>query len=285
MDDFLNRKEAPLSENEWSQLDQVAVETVRRQLVGRRFIKVFGPVGFGVQTVPSPVFPKAKMGEITELMGDDISPVQTVRRVHLPVATIYKDFWLYGQDLENSHRFGLPLDLSATAAASAFVAQREDDLVLNGHQQLGLPGLTNVDGRQVLPMSDWTQVGAAFQDAVKAMETLVAQGYRSPFAMVTSPTRYANMARVYENTGVLEIEQVRKIMNGGVFHTPALSDGVVVVASLGAQNFDLIVVQDITIAYLTQQNLNHPFRVLESVVLTIHQPGAICTLAGSKSKR
>jgi uncharacterized linocin/CFP29 family protein len=47
------------------------------------------------------------------------------------------------------------------------------------------------------------------------------------------------------------------------------------------QNFDLAVSQDFKTAYLGAQNMNHPFRVLESVVLRIKRPGSICVIEGA----
>lgn len=278
MMDFLHRDEAPLSQSEWDQIDRVVVETARRQLVGRRFISVVGPFGAGLQEVPTYVFTEVAPAIIDIIGQDDPSPIRANRRLHPVIPIIYKDFWLFWRDVETSRRFGIPLSLSAAAAASAYVAQKEDDLIFNGHEALGYPGMTTVEGRQQLPRRDWTEMGNAFADAVAAMQKLVSEGFFGPYVMVTNPAEYASMARVYENTGVLEIEQVRKIMTAGIYQSPAIREGVVLVASIGVQNFDLVIAQDLITAYLSVQNLNHPFRVLETLVLRIHRPEAILTL-------
>lgn len=278
MPDIFNRAEAPLTPVEWDHIDRIVVETARKALVGRRFVDVSGPLGAGVQTAPSYIYTGTQMGEIKLLPEDDPNPLRAQARMQPVIPVIYKDFQLYWRDIETARTFNIPMDLSAAAAAAAFVAQREDDLIINGNAELGYTGLTTAEGREVLPQSNWETMGSAFADAVAAMQRLVSEGFFGPFAMVVSPIRFANMARVYENTGVLEIEQVRKIMTAGVFSTPVIADNVVLVVSTGPQNFDLIVAQDYTVAYLTQNNLNHPFRVLESVLLQIHRPGAICTL-------
>jgi uncharacterized linocin/CFP29 family protein len=44
------------------------------------------------------------------------------------------------------------------------------------------------------------------------------------------------------------------------------------------QNLDLVVAQDLVTAYLGPENMDHHFRVLESLVLRIKRPGAICAL-------
>jgi uncharacterized linocin/CFP29 family protein len=50
------------------------------------------------------------------------------------------------------------------------------------------------------------------------------------------------------------------------------------VIATGASNMDLVVAQDLTTAYVASENLNHIFRVLESVVLRIKRPQSIVTL-------
>ena len=169
MNDFLYRDEAPLSQSEWDQIDSVVTETARRVLVGRRFINVVGPFGAGLQEVPTYVFTEIAPAVIDVIGEEDPNPIRANRRLHPVIPIIYKDFWLFWRDVETSRRFGIPLNLSAAAAAAAYVAQKEDDLILNGNQALGYAGLTTVEGRQQLPRRDWAEMGSAFADAVAAI--------------------------------------------------------------------------------------------------------------------
>lgn len=278
MVDFLHRDEAPLNQSEWDQIDRIVTEAASRTLVGRRFISVVGPFGAALQEVPTYVFDGIAPAVVDILGQDDPNPVRASRRLHPVIPLIYKDFWLFWRDVESSRKYSVPLTVSAAAAAAAYVAQKEDDLIFNGNAALGYAGLLNVEGRQQLPRRNWAEMGSAFGDAVLAMQTLISAGFFGPYVMVTSPADYAAMVRVYENTGVLEVEQVRKIMTAGIYQTPVVPDGTALVASVGPQNFDLVIAQDIITAYLSSQNLNHPFRVLETLVLRIYRPAAICTL-------
>ena len=47
---------------------------------------------------------------------------------------------------------------------------------------------------------------------------------------------------------------------------------------LDSQNFDLAIAQDLITAYMGNEGLDHLFRVMESLVLRIKRPGAICVL-------
>jgi len=71
-----------------------------------------------------------------------------------------------------------------------------------------------------------------------------------------------------------------------VYQSALIEDGFGMIVATGTQNFDLAVAQDLNVAYLGAQNMNHPFRVFESVYLRIKRHGSICTLeptGGSKT--
>lgn len=277
MYDFLDRNTAPLREEEWRQIDTLVVEVARRQLVGRRFIPVFGPLGAGTQDVDYDVFTGTDAAVVSTL-GESTDPVRAKRRVHEHMPLVYKDFMLYWRDLESNRLMGTPVDLGAAAAAASFCAQKEDDLIFNGNDDLGYPGLTTVEGRQILQASDWDVAGNAFNDVVAATRKLIDEGFFGPFTLVVNPKAFSQMQRVYANSGVLEINHVREIATGGVYQTPLLRDKLGFVVSMGIQNFDIAIGQDLITAYLGPEKMNHPFRVMESLVLRIKRPGAIVTL-------
>ena len=138
-------------------------------------------------------------------------------------------------------------------------------------------GLRNAVGRQTLPMSDWGSMGRAFADVVEGMRALIQAGFTGPYALAVSPRLYADLNRIFDDTGVLELEQVEKLARRGVYPTAVLPEPSALLVDSGAQNLDLAVGLDMTVAYVDSNNLNHRFRVLESLVLRIRRAGAICT--------
>jgi uncharacterized linocin/CFP29 family protein len=70
---------------------------------------------------------------------------------------------------------------------------------------------------------------------------------------------------------------IEDVAEGGVFRSPILQPEEGLVLSLGAHNLDLVVAQDLTTAYLGNEGLDHSYQVMESLVLRIKRPGAICT--------
>ena len=125
------------------------MQTARAILVGRRFITLVGPFGPGVEALPSDSLAGATAGQIDLLGNAEGEAVGIEQRRYLPLPLIYKDFWVHWRELEANRQLGLPLDTGKAVAAAATCAQTEDRLVFDGDTTLGLPGLRNVDGRQV----------------------------------------------------------------------------------------------------------------------------------------
>jgi uncharacterized linocin/CFP29 family protein len=274
--DYLQREQAPLGVDQWAALDQTVVRTAQSMLIGRRFISLVGPFGPGVEALPSDTVAGGAAGQIDLLGNDEAQAVAIERRSFLPLPLLYKDFWVHWRDLEASRQLGVPLDLGKAAAAAAATAQAEDRLVFDGHPELGLPGLRAVEGRQMLPMRDWDSAGQAFADVVEGVRALTQAGFTGPYALAVSPRLYADLNRIFDASGVLELEQVEKLARRGVYPTAVLAERTALLVDSGAQNMDLAVGLDLSTAYVESSNLNHRFRVIESLVLRIRRPGAIC---------
>jgi uncharacterized linocin/CFP29 family protein len=141
-------------------------------------------------------------------------------------------------------------------------------------------------------MSDWGSMGRAFADVVEGVRVLIQASFTGPYALAVSPRLYADLNRLFDGTGVLELEQVEKLARRGVFPAAALPEPSALLIDSGAQNLDIAVGLDMSTAYVETSNLNHLFRVLESLVLRIRRPGAICTFepagatsAGDRARR
>jgi len=281
MADYLLRDQAPLlTLEQWQAIDRTVVDAARHHLVGRRFIPLFGPVGAGTQVIPEEVFPQIGPARVNMLGEESESVIQPTQRGYKKLPMIYKDFCLYWRDIETGRQLNLPLDLGAAASAAIYCAQAEDSLIFNGNPNLGLAGLLNVENRNTVPMSDWGNMGAAFSDVVAAVSKLTAAGFPEPYALVTSPYLYGNMFRVFDNTGLLEINQVKGLASAGVFLSTALPEASAVLVATGAENMDLVIGQDLTTAFLEVSGMNYLLRVFETLTLRIKRPQAICTIGG-----
>ncbi|WP_174727635.1 family 1 encapsulin nanocompartment shell protein [Mesobacillus harenae] len=269
--------DAPLSHQQWNELDEMVVKTAASQLVGRRFIDLYGPLGEGVQTVTNDVYEKPELGGVS-LHGEETELSTPTRRVNLTVPLLYKDFILYRRDIEFARALDNPIDFSPAANAAQQCALLEDDLIFNGSDRFGLEGLMNTKGKLTHIRSDWMQSGNAFADVVEARNKLLTMGHTGPYALVLSPELYALLHRVHQGTNVLEIQHVRELMAAGVYQSPMIQGKRGVVVDAGRQNLDLAIGQDFETAFLDDENMNFIFRVYEAAVLRVKRPSAICTL-------
>lgn len=277
MDKWRKFPDSPLSEGEWKQLDQTIIEVARKQLIGRRFIDIYGPLGAGVQSVSNDIYEDVQAGGVS-LRGETEALSQAARRVNLNVPMLYKDFVLYWRDIAQAKTLDTPIDLSAAANAAVELSRLEDNLIFNGSQEFDLPGLMNVKGRLTQIRSDWMESGNAFADVVEAINKLLQMGHSGPYALVVSPKLYSLLHRVHKGTNVLEIEHIRELVTDGVYQSSVIRGNAGVLVATGRHNLDLAIAEDFESAFLGDEHMNHIFRVYECLALRIKRPSAICTL-------
>lgn len=266
--DYLARETSPLEPGTWEQIDAAVVKAARNVLAGRRILQLFGPLGVGVESIHID-----DAQEKDEVIEDGFITTKGRKLVEIP--TIYEDFSLFAKDLASSEKSGYPLDLSKVLTAAQALALKEDRLIFFGSQKLGYDGLLTASGASKLKKKDWSIGENAFTDVAAAIETLVSSGVYGAYALVLSPNLYMQLQRLQPGTGLLEIDRVSKLLNGHVYKTPILGKDQAVLLCPQAENMDLVVGQDMAAAYLEQRELNHYFRVLETVLLRIKRRQAI----------
>ncbi len=275
--------DSPLTDQDWNQLDATIYDSIKRQLVGRRFIDIYGPLGQGVQTAINDVYEEKELGSMG-YHGEELELSQPTKRVNLTIPLLYKDFMLYWRDIEQAKTLDVPIDFSAAANAAAQSALLEDDMIFNGAKKFDLEGLMNVKGRLTHIREDWMKSGNAFMDVVEARNKLLKMGHSGPYALVLSPSLYALIHRVHEGTHVLEIEHIRELVTDGIYQSPVIQEDTGVLVATGRENLDLAIAEDFDSAFMDTENMNYLFRVYESSVLRIKRPSAICTLESPTKK-
>jgi len=278
--DFLGKDQSPLTAEEWETLEKTIISVAKNTLVCRRFMQVVGPIGAGHQVISYDMFLGVEPGSCEVSPGEEsqtCEPVRTSQRRYIVLPTIYKPFSISWRDLEYWRQFNLPMDTSAAATAAFATAVAEDTLIIHGNKKMGIDGLLTVEGRQSISMSDWDVMGNAFSDVSLGIAKLTESGFFGPYHLILNPKDYFKLNRVYHNTGLLEIEQIRKIVSQ-VHHTPIVPEGKAILVSAGPQNMDLVVALDISLAYVETTNMVHQFRVMEIVAPRIKRPGAILVI-------
>ncbi|MCF6095455.1 bacteriocin family protein [Thermovorax subterraneus] len=278
MADYLNRSQSPLTEEQWEIMENAVVETAKKYLVGRRFLSLYGPLGAGVQYIDFKTY-SGDFKAVIDFVGEgDKETLHSPARYIKQIPMIYKDFKIEWRDLETCTAQGLPIDTTPAAMSAVFVAQMEDELIFNGNPQYDIKGLLTAEGRSFVKMGNWDEEAVAYEDILKAAETLSTKGFHEPYALVVSPKLYSKLVRAYKNTTYLEIDLIKKGITECIYKSPAIKGEKAVLLSCGSEYVDLAVSQDITLAFLETSKMNHYFRVFEIVIPRIKVPAAICTI-------
>jgi len=257
--DYLGRKEAPISAETWKLLDAAMIEAAKSQLAGRRLISIEGPFGFGFKVVP------LSDCEVTE--GVTTSPV-------IPVNLLTTAFFLNKRDIAASGKDPV-LDLDPVASAAIACAQKEDGIIFSGIQET--PGLLAAEGSASLALAKWDKVGAAADQVISAVTKLDDAGFHGPYCMGLAPARYNLLLRRYPQGDGTELDHIRTILGGDVVKAPVLQKGGVLLAS-GRQFCSLVIGQDMSIGFNGPAGDAFEFSISESLALLIRRPEAICVL-------
>lgn len=265
---YLSRESSPLSEGLWEEIDAAVIKTARRALVGRRFLHVFGPLGVGVETIAVD-----DLEEVEEVEHDGV--ITTSGRKFAEIPLIFEDFTLLARDLESARKSGFPVDLSKALMAAEACALKEDELIFWGNKEIGYDGMLTTPGTQKIDKKDWSTGENAFTDIAAGLAALAEKGIYGTNSLVLSLDLYMQLQRIQPGTGLLEIDRISKMLNGHVYPARALGSGKAILAASDELNMDLVVGQDMATAYLEQKDLNHSFRILETVLPRFKRKQAI----------
>ena len=97
-------------------------------------------------------------------------------------------------------------------------------------------------------------------------------------SLVVSPALYGQLVRQYGMTGMLELDQVKALVQGGVFYSNMIQGNKGVLLSNRAPNVQMVVGQDLVTGYTESSKMNHIFRVMETAALLIRRADAIVTI-------
>jgi len=258
MSSYLMRDAAPCSGEVWAKIDQIVVKVLKAMLVGRRFVEMVGPLGWGVEQAPRFGFTSENGAQVAAEAAEYVS-----------LAELRQEFVLRAKHLAMADQTPFSLDLGAVAIAATNLAKDEDGRVIGA--LLAEPGTRSSE------LGDWDTLGGPFKAIVAAIAKMRSAGFDHPYAVILRPEMYARLASLMQH-GRRELDMVERVVGAGVLQSANMPDEQVLLVSPGAWNFDLVVGQDAVTAYLGNEGLDHRFRIFETLAMRIKRPGAICVL-------
>lgn len=265
MTSFLNRDLSGFPEEMWARIDTAAVEAARDLLTARRFLEVGGPYGAGLTSVEVGSERYARPAE------EDLAGAVASRAIAVPM--LQQVFELSIRRVEGHLRMGLPLDLRPVEDAAEAVARREEDLIYYGIEELGLHGLMTAEGRSRERCREWGALENALNDVLSGVGRLDDAGFRGPYALALSPSRYNTLFRRYEGSDMLQLDHLRRLCEGGVYKAPI--EGALLIDPRAAE---IKVGQDLRIGFSANDGIHCKLFASESLVLLLDDPAGICTL-------
>lgn len=248
---YLMREDIDFSEDQWGAIDKLVVNTASTVLIGRKFLDLYGPLGAGIQNLD------AGNGSVKKF------------------SEIHSDFTIEWQELESAKRLGIPLSLSQVAKAASECAIQEDTTIILGDEENGSEGLLTAQGVKKIKMQNWKEGENAFEDIAAGLQEMIeARTYGSKVLLV-SPDIYAELSRIQPGTGLVESARIRELIDGKIFQSPVMPKQTAALIATGIQNMDIAIGQDLITGYLGATELNHEFRILETILLRIKNKNAI----------
>jgi len=86
---------------------------------------------------------------------------------------------------------------------------------------------------------------------------------------------FAELQRIQPGTGITEYDRLSSLLAGNIYKTPVLKNKQAVLVCAEPQYIDLVIGQDMVTSYLETKNLNHYFRIIETILLRIKNKNAI----------
>ena len=134
MSNHLLRPNAPLSDSNWTLLDDEARERLQPALAARRLVDYSGPHGWGHSAT--------NLGRVEKVTTAPCDGVTALRRRVLALVEARADFEISRDELRDDDRGAADADLAALDRAARQIAIAENTAVFHGWPEASIAGIT-----------------------------------------------------------------------------------------------------------------------------------------------
>lgn len=250
---------ALLRHDEWLEIDDAVLKTVKTGLVGITDLMNAGLVKRlgGLGTMLSAYEQLSDLTEADVSMEADVpgkEDAQTFEAQYVPIPIIHKDFRISLRRLESSRRMGESIDTTQAEAATRVVREKMESMLFNGHaKKLGgysIYGYTTHPRRITgTAVGDFGTAGNGYKTMVKALGALADKGFEGPFNVYAASTQYGELLNLlgsvndYNELTVItrQLPQIASLKRSF-----DLAAGSIVFAQMTSEVVDLAVAEDVT---------------------------------------
>jgi uncharacterized linocin/CFP29 family protein len=252
---------ALLSEDDWRMLTDEVVQVTRKNRIAVNDLRSRGLTlslpDIGVYQVDWQKFSDLEPAVASmSLRGNYQNDQGQFSREGVPVPIIHKDFYFDIRDLLASRRGGNALDTTHIAIATQLVAEREEQILMNGDLTIQFQG--NVlygytTHPNVIPETTSNDFGtpanidAKFRLVIGALRE---KNHRGPFKVYLNPVQFGEMKAARTTTS--DITMNRFVLDQhpeieAIEESPWVAAGTGVVVEMSRQTVDLAIAQDLTV--------------------------------------
>ena len=230
----LHRELAPISSAAWSEIEEEASRSFKRNLAGRRLVDVKGPLGLDTDSVT--------IGHRTKI-DSPADGISAYLRNAQPLVELKVPFTVTREAIDDVERGAADSDWDPVVKAAAELALAEDRAIFSGYAAANIPGLGDGAANIALP-DDVRESPDAISQAMNKLRLASVDG---PYSLALSADLYAQVNET-SNHGYPVREHLRRILTDGeIVWAPAI-DGAYLVSTRGG-DFELTIGQDVSIGY------------------------------------
>jgi uncharacterized linocin/CFP29 family protein len=258
----LLRSHAPISDANWTLIDDEARERLSVALAARKLVDFSGPHGWE--------YSATNLGRTEPLAAAPCEGVTAVRRKVLPLAEVRAEFSLSREELRDDDRGAADADLEPLDRAAHQMAVAENRAVFHGWSHASITGIAEASPHRGLELGEHPD--GYRRPVASAVEQLLGSGISGPYALALGNEQYKRVVESAEQGGYPLLDHLRKIISGDIVWAPGL-DGAVVV-SLRGGDFLMELGQDLSIGYLDHDRDVVRFYLEESFSFHVATPEA-----------
>ena len=265
--DFLKRSLAPITEEAWLAINEMARQTLRGVLAGRKVAHVSAPKGWQCDAV----------SEGTLTLAEE-SPVEGVNygiRDVLPLVEMRVPFTLSMWDLDDISRGSKATDFEPLIEAAKAAALFEDTAVFHGIEEAGIVGIEEEADNEAINvvLDDASILDAVFQ----AVGVLSARSVEGPYVLVASKELWSKI--VTSNALFPLTESLKRFVDHIVLSTQYDTN---FVCSMRGDDSELVIGQDFSIGYQSHTATDVNFYFTETFTFRVNAPEAFVPLVIAK---
>lgn len=200
---------------------------------------------------------------------------ENVERIVTSFCDLSSKFRVSQKALDYALRARQPIDMPEATKASIDLAMAEERLVSE---------ILLREGKVRLSLGSWDEPGTSVHDVARGVAELASRGFRRPYLLITSLSRYVKLLSVSEKTGVTDLERVKMLVDE-VVATPAVPDGKVLIVSATPEVLDVVYGGRSEVDYIGPEDGYHVFRVWSSIAIRVRMPGGIVVMEEAQTKQ